>query len=159
MQYRPNQSHTEINLKYATGFTFLNLSYFSLTFLNAEVSSLFSHIGMFFFVASILLLVTSEAHGLNYSKFYENYIKDKVKNIIFKCLIVFNFLFVLSYSFINFSSIFKALDTQRGYIVYLIMFIYLFIVPIYLMYVKEENKVKKQFLEEMKKDTLQKEVN
>lgn len=157
MQYRPNQSHTEINLKYATGFTFLNLSYFSLTFLNAEVSSLFSHIGMFFFVASILLLVTSEAHGLNYSKFYENYIKDKVKNIIFKCLIIFNFLFVLSYSFINFSSIFKELDTATRFFVCTIIFMYLICTLKYLLYTRGENKVKKYFLEDMKKDTFPKE--
>lgn len=157
MQYRPNQSHTEINLKYATGFTFLSMSYFSITFLNTEVSSLFMKVGVLFFLLGSLILVLSEAHGLNYSKFYENYIKDKVKNIIFKCLIIFNFLLVLYYSFISSYPIFKELDTATRFFVCMLIFMYLICTLKYLLYTRGENKVKKYFLEEMKKDTFPKE--
>lgn len=147
MDYVPNHSHTEINKKYTIGFTFLSTGFFLIGLSNiaTEFIGLASSIGLILFIIGALIVALANSNDLCHENFEENYIKDKNKNRVYKILINLNLVLSIIY-FVVF--IFLKIEDTKFY--YYFIFIYLICLPIYLSYIKKENKFKQDFLKEIK---------
>lgn len=157
MQYVSKNSQTEMTKSYATGFTFLNIGFFTIGFsyINTEFISSVNILGLAVFLIGFLIvaLTNSSMDMLCYKKFEESYIKDKNKNKMYKILISLNLVLPIIYSFI-----FISIGVENNKFLFLGIFLYLICLPKYLVYKREENRYVNYFLKGIKKDTLQKEV-